>query len=150
VNIYSVEDSRSSLIGGSGVLSTPGVHSIEAVSKNINNSLGILTSDILLNSLHETISSSDSLSYHLKDILCHLGINVQSDMYIYPCDMHTFLPLANVIIAAHILVASVFTTLSSIQETSLSVCVLKSIFIPFLFISSLSKVQIVEYCGRFE
>jgi hypothetical protein len=68
VNIYSVEDSRSSLIGGSGVLSTPGVHSIEAVSKNINNSLGILTSDILLNSLHETISSSVFSSYHLKDI----------------------------------------------------------------------------------
>jgi hypothetical protein len=79
---YSVGGSSSSSVGGSGVLSTPGVHSSEAVSKNINNSLGILTSDILLNSLHDTIRSSDFSSYHLIDIPWPAGINVQSDMYI--------------------------------------------------------------------
>ncbi|MBR7036322.1 hypothetical protein IKI14_00185 [bacterium] len=55
-------------------MSTPGVHSGDAVSKNTNNSLGILNSEILLYSLSVTISSSVFSSYHLIDMACPLGI----------------------------------------------------------------------------
>ena len=55
---------------GWGVLSTPGVHSIDAASKNLNISLGILNSEKLLNSLSATINSSDFSSYHLIAMAC--------------------------------------------------------------------------------